>query len=155
AATERLEQTDQLSALGVIKTRRMPDVLEGLAPIHAEQQGAYPFPVIAPAKAADDAIGGALFFHLDHGALAGMVNTVHALGDDAVEAGSPIFLEPVKRHLPVMRDRTEIDRLGPATEERLQAWGALPERHVEAGLIAVRQQVHSGHGRGLPYGQHV
>src|SRR5207247_9514741 len=40
AATERLEQPDQLPALGVIETRRMPDVLEGLAPIHAEQQGA-------------------------------------------------------------------------------------------------------------------
>src|SRR5438128_9505622 len=109
----------------------MADVLERLAPVHAKQQGAHPFAVVAPAKAADDAISGALFFHFDHGALARMINTVHALGDDAVEAGSAIFLEPVQRHLPVTRDRTEIDRLGLGTEECLQARTPLAPRNIE------------------------
>src|SRR5438094_8317914 len=112
----------------------MADVLERLAPVHAEQQGAHPFAVVAPAKAADDAIGGALFFHFDHGALARMINTVHALGDDAVEAGSPIFLEPVKRHLPVTRDRTEIDRLGLGTKKRLPPRAPPAQRKLEPPL---------------------
>src|SRR5437667_10637346 len=109
----------------------MADVLERLAPVHAKQQGAHPFAVVAPAKAADDAISGALFFHFDHGALARMINTVHALGDDAVEAGSPIFLEPVNLPLPVPCAPTEVDRLGLGTEERLQARTALAQRNID------------------------
>src|SRR5207248_9077155 len=95
AAPSGLEQADQFAALGIVETRRVTDVLERLAPIDAEQERAHPFAVIAPAEAADDAIGGSLFFHLDHGTLAGMINTVHPFGDDAVEPAPSIFLEPV------------------------------------------------------------
>ena len=45
-------------------------------------------PVLVPAEAGDDAVGGARVLDLDHRALAGLIRPVDRLGDHAVEPGA-------------------------------------------------------------------
>ena len=52
-------------------------------------------PALVPAEAGDDAVGGARVLHLDHRALARLVDAVLRLGDHAVEAGALEARQPL------------------------------------------------------------
>src|SRR5947209_16979364 len=117
----------------------MPDEFEGLAAIDAEQQRPDPLAVVAPAKAAHDHIGGALFFDLYHGALARFVGALDALGDDAVQASAAIFLEPTDGDLAVARYGADFDGVRFCAQELFQAFLAFCEGLVKHALVPLSE----------------
>src|SRR5690606_33465335 len=76
---------------------RVADMVElSLVVEQPEQQGAREVAVLAVAKTADDAVGGADVLDLEHGPLAALVGPVEALGDHAVERAAGVA-QPVAR----------------------------------------------------------
>ncbi len=103
--------------------RRDADVMEHAGVVEqAEQQradrlGAAVFGALVPAKAGDDAVGGARVLDLQHRPLARLVGRGERLGDDAVEAGAFELAQPRRRDVALARRRREVKRRRRAGEQ--------------------------------------
>src|SRR5436190_907532 len=90
---QRRELLDQRAPRRHRERRRHADVVKDTrVVVEAEQEradclGAALLGALVPAKAGDDAVGGARVLDLEHRPLAGLVARARRLGDDAVEAG--------------------------------------------------------------------
>ena len=89
-----------------------------------------------PPKAGDHAVGRALVFDLDHGALAGAIRLIETLGHDAVEAGALETPEPVLRERAVARGRGEVHGRRPAGKQLLEPFSPRLERRLAQVLVA-------------------
>ena len=98
-------------------------------------------PVLVPAEAGHDAIGGPLVLDLEHRPLARLVRRIEPLRDDAIEPGALEPFEPVGRGRPIARRGRQVDRRLGAAEDRLEAGPPLALRDVAQVLVAERQQV--------------
>src|ERR1700674_2535515 len=119
-ATQRLEHCDQVASLRVVESRGVANELEGLAAIDAEQERPDTLAVVAPAKPTDDNVRRALLLDLDHGALARFVDALDALGHDAVEPGSAVFLQPADRDVAIAGRGAQVDRRRLRAEQFLE-----------------------------------
>src|SRR5262249_52898899 len=97
ALPQRLELLRELAPRGHRERGRDADVLErSPVVVQAQQQRADDaFPFLVPAKARDDAVGGARVLDLHHRALAGLVGPALWLRDHAVEPRAFEATEPL------------------------------------------------------------
>src|SRR5690349_16080370 len=79
--------------------------------VEPEEQRADPPALALVTEAADDAIGRTHAFHLEHGALAGLVGAVEAFRHDAVEP-TAAAREPARGLGMIARHRREPERRG-------------------------------------------
>src|SRR6185436_13782622 len=98
-----------------------------LVVVEAEQERAEQraLALLVEAEACHHALGGALVLDLEHGALAGLVRLLGALGDHAVEAGALEAREPLHRERMVARERREVERRRRSGQRTLEARAAL------------------------------
>src|SRR5262245_34965932 len=146
---QALEHPGQLGALATRQGRGETDMVESAGVVvEAEQQRADlpACPLIA--KAADDAVRRSDVLHLEHGALAGAVGGVHALGDHPIEIAAG-GAEPFPGLLDIGGDRRQAEDGGTGGEvELLESAAALDERLVEqAFTIAAHQAIEKDEAR--------
>ena len=101
-----------------------------LVVVQAEQQRADERVLsrLVPAKAGHDAVRSTRVFHLEHRALARLVDPVLRFRDDTVEAGSLELREPFRGHGRIARHRRHVDRRLHAGEQPFEKDPALTLR---------------------------
>ncbi len=102
---------------------------------------------LVPAKAGDDAVGGARELHLDHRALPRLISEAGGLGDDAVEPGALEVLEPVLRLRAVTRHGSQVNGRRCARQQLFQRRAPRALRLVHQAAAGDGQRVEGDEGR--------
>ena len=98
-------------------------------------------PRLVPAKAGDDAVGGARVLHFDHRALAGLVRPVRRFRDHAVQARTLEARQPLGCLFRIARHRRQMNRRFGTGEQPLQLHAAFALRHVAQIPSVCRKRV--------------
>src|SRR5439155_17854207 len=108
ASLERREGGADLSTLGRLERRRVPDVLQDPAVVvEAEQEAPDAVVVLRDPVATHHAVDTATVLHLHPAALAGQVRLVGALGDEPVLPDPGVLSEPTLRRRYIVGPRRE------------------------------------------------